>query len=475
MDRDATIRGLTNAVRGPVHAAPEAIERYSRDASHLSCRPLAAVQPLDPDDVVALVGWARRSRTPLVPRGAGSSLDGESVPVPGSVVVDMSGWNAILGVDPEDRTARVGPGLVNLELHRALRPYGLFFPPNPGSWTVSTLGGNVATNASGPRSYRYGPTRAWVRGLELVLGTGERLRCGRPVRKRSVGPELAGLFVGSEGTLGIFTELTLGLAPAPERRVGLVLRLADPGSVSAAATTLRAGGDLRLSSLELLDARCTTELARLSSGRIAPGAPTLLVEVETTQAQEGVLLERFLEVSRGLGLREEPGVYPDADELWTLRGRSSEALDRAFGPRVREDVAVPVSRLSELLALVERLARERGVEAFVYGHIGEASLHPNFGAAPGSALGEQLRHELLDGVLALGGTISSEHGIGLVKRAWVEAELGPVATSLLSAWKRACDPDGILNPGKLYPVDSGASPPPVPSPSGPEAGRTPTR
>lgn len=437
---------------------------YRNDASHLTGAPVAVVRPADSEDVVRLVHWARASRTPLVPRGGGTSLDGESVPPQGAVVVDLSGWDAVGEIDRDSRTVRVGPGVVNYELHRALRRHGLFFPPNPGSWRTCTLGGNVATNASGPRSYRYGPTRAWVRGLEVVLGTGQRLRCGRPkVRKRSAGPELTGLFVGSEGTLGIFTELTLGLAPSPARRTGVAVRLPGPTSIVPVAAALRRAEGLRLSALELLDARCATELSRSSRGRIAPGKPTLLLEVESDTPNDDADLERLLEVLYRTPATDDPAVYPDADDLWTLRGRSSQALDAAIGPRIREDVAVPLGRLSELLGLVEALATRYATEAFVYGHLGEASLHPNFAIAPGSVRGESLRRELLDGTLALGGTISSEHGVGRVKREWLGSELGPEALGLLRAWKATCDPDGILNPGDLYPQSPEAVGSPAPS------------
>ncbi|MCI4331578.1 MAG: FAD-binding oxidoreductase [Thermoplasmata archaeon] len=434
---------------------------------------MACVRPKDPEDLQALVRWARSTRTPLVPRGAGSSLDGESVPPDGGVVIDLSRWDGILEVDPVERLVRVQPGVVNLDLHRALRRHGLFFPPNPGSWTVCTLGGNVATNASGPRSYRYGATRAWVRGLELVLGTGERITCGRWVRKRSLGPELCGLFVGSEGTLGVFTELTLALAEAPERRVGLAVRLEEAGAIERVAHGLRSSAHSPLSSMEFLDERSTDELARLSSGRIQGGAATMLLEVESTDSEETVRLERMLAQLRELGVGTDPTVFPDADAMWTLRGRSSEALDRSVGPRVREDVAVPVARLGELFALVERLAREYQAPSYVFGHLGEGNLHPNFAIAPGSPRGEALRRELLVGALALGGTISAEHGVGAMKRGLVPAELGAVEAGLLWAWKAACDPDGILNPGKLYPNRSADGSPPSPSPSGAATGPTP--
>ena len=221
-------RSLASAVRGRVVTDPSLLARFARDGSHLSGRPSAVVMPADRDDVVALVAWARRHRTPLVARGGGTSLDGESVPPDGGVVVDLSGWSRLLEVDPEGLWARVEPGIVNYDLQRALRPYGSFFPPNPGSWTTSTVGGNVGTNASGMRSFRYGPTRAWVRELTAVLGTGASVHLGTRAAKRSVGPDLLQLFIGSEGTLGIVTEVTVRLAPLPPVRRGVAVPL-PPG------------------------------------------------------------------------------------------------------------------------------------------------------------------------------------------------------------------------------------------------------
>ncbi len=244
---------LARAVRGAVVTEDPELGRLGKDESHVGGVPLAAVRPADPDDVVDLVRWARRHRVALVPRGAGTSLDGESATLDGGVVVDLSGWNEVTEVSAGARSVRVGPGVVNLDLQRALRPYGLFYPPNPGSWATSTVGGNVGTNASGPRSYGYGPTRRWVREIEAVLGTGERVRLGSRAEKRSVGPDLLQLFVGSEGTLGIATELTLRLAPIPEIRQGWAVPLAPKARLGRIAEALGRTSGTGLSAVEYLD------------------------------------------------------------------------------------------------------------------------------------------------------------------------------------------------------------------------------
>jgi len=273
-------RSLERAVRGLVATDAKQRARAGRDGSHLVGRPLAVVRPVDADDVVDLVRWARRSRVPLVPRGGGTSLDGESVPADGAVVVDLSGWNALLEVDPVARWARVGPGIVNRELTRALRPQGLFFPPNPGSWTQSTIGGNLGTNASGMRSFRYGPTRAWVAEVEAVLGTGARVRLGSRVAKRSLGPDLLQLFIGSEGTLGIATEVTVRLARLPAVREGVIVplpRTARLGEVVMRLSGLPASG---LSAVEYLDEGCARALAERRRAPWPRASSLLLLEVE---------------------------------------------------------------------------------------------------------------------------------------------------------------------------------------------------
>jgi glycolate oxidase len=432
---------------------PERVAPFGRDASHLVGRPLAVVAPADPDDVVDLVRWARRSHTPLVPRGGGTSLDGESVPTDGAVVVDLSGWNRIRKVDGDGLWARVEPGVVNWQLQRALSPRGLFFPPNPGSWTTSTIGGNVGTNASGMRSFRYGPTRSWVREVDAVLGTGDWVHLGSRVAKRSVGPDLLQSFVGSEGTLGIATEVTVRLAPVPAMRRGVVVpvpRAARLGRWVASLSRLPESG---LSAVEYLDRGCAAALAEQREARWPSGSSLLLLEVEASSPAESTRrLARLRRALRSLGAGEPVTVFEDADELWTLRGKSGDVLLERYGYHVREDVAVPLDRVDALARELRRIARAENVLFFLFAHLGEGSLHPNYVVDPRTRPAERIRARVLRAARSFGGTISAEHGIGSLKRAFLSEELGAGAIALLWALKRACDPDGILNPGKLYPA-----------------------
>ncbi|MFZ0830238.1 MAG: FAD-binding oxidoreductase [Thermoplasmata archaeon] len=449
LTREAS-EALRAEVAGTVTDDPEALTRFASDASHLVQLPAATVAPRDRDDVQHLVGWARHWRVPLVGRGGGSSLDGESVPPPGGVVVDFSGWNAVIEIDEADRLVRVGPGVVNRDLHRTLASRGLFFPPNPGSWTTSTIGGNTATNASGPRSFRYGSTRTWVRGLEGVLGTGEILRVGHRTRKASTGPDLLGFFVGSEGTLGLFTEITLGLAPSPERRIGLGLAIPDALLFGPTLPRLLRSPAPAFSAIEYLDRSTAAALSRFSSGRLPGDSALLLLELESTAADEDRDLERAAKRLAEAGFSGDPAVYPDADQLWTLRGQSGEAVEDE-GVRVHEDVAVPWSRLDELIEGTRALAAHHEVPVRLFGHLGDGNLHPGFVVDPVSERSRAVRRDLLLLTKRLGGTISAEHGVGALKASYLALEHGDVGVSVLEAFKRRCDPDGILNPGKLYP------------------------
>ncbi|MFY9716683.1 MAG: FAD-binding oxidoreductase [Thermoplasmata archaeon] len=449
---DSPVDSLERAVRGRVRSDSDALRGAGADASHLTGRPLAVVSPEDEEDVRALVLWARARRIPLVARGAGTSFEGESVPVDGAVAVDLASWSVVEEVSIEDRWARVGPGLVNRSLQESVRPHGLFFPPNPGSWSRSTIGGNVATNASGPRSFRYGSTRTWVRELDAVLGNGDRVHLGTKAAKRSVGPDLLPLLVGSEGTLGIITAVTVRLAPLPSVRRGLVVPLKATVLLGALASRLARATPSGLSAVEYVDRETALALGgagmSIGTGREA----LLLLEVEADDSAEADRrTTRIAALLASAGVATAPELFEDADEMWTRRGESGTVLDRRLGPRVREDVAVPVGRIDELLVELRRLAADEAIPLYLYGHLGEGNLHPNFGVDPGSPAADRVRDRTLRAALALGGTISGEHGIGQLKRAYVERELGAPAVAWLWAVKRWCDPDGILNPGKLLP------------------------
>lgn len=453
MPTDALAR-LAARLDGRLRSTAAERLRAGRDASPAVGDPQAVVYPAHLRDLVTLVRWARRTGVPLTARAAGTSLDGESVPTEGGVVVDFGGWNRCRSIDPIERVARVEPGLVNRRLQARAAAYGLFFPPNPGSSDRSTIGGHVATNASGPRSFRYGPTRRWVRGVTAVLGTGETVTWGPAAPKQSMGPDLVALLVGSEGTLGLFAELRVGLALLPERRLGLLVPWAPEQPWADLLAFARGPGGRSISALEYLDPRAAAALDVGGRGGRRPEHGLLLLEIESpTAAEERRSCRAVEQILRSAGADGPIHRFPDSEELWRLRGAAGSAIDPGGSPRVREDVAVPRRRIDELRRRLDRIAREEGVPMILYGHLGEASLHPNFRVDPRSPKGVRIRAGILRAAQALGGTASAEHGIGSIKRAFVGAEIGGPGLRLLRGVKRILDPDGILNPGKLYPPE----------------------
>jgi D-lactate dehydrogenase len=455
----ASLAGLRDALESPVATDPQSLAAASHDASFVKGTADAVVRPRDTKEVVALVRWARSHRVPLTARGGGTSLDGESVPVSGGIVVDFSGWTTMGPVDAAGRTVQVGPGVVNRELHARLSGTGLFFPPNPGSWRSCTIGGNVGTNASGPRSFRYGPTRRWVHAAEVVLGTGEVAHLGPVTAKRSVGPELLDLIVGSEGTLALVTRVTLGLARSPARRCGVMVPVPDPTSVGSLAFAIASRVSLPTSAVEYVDATVAAALRTRADSRLPPGGALLLLELESEGAgAESEALSELDAVLRRSGVTEAASVAPDADRMWTVRGEAGEMLGRSTGASVREDVAVPVERVDRLLARLGEIAVAESVELHVYGHIGQGNLHPTFAVDPAGEKGRRVRSRTWEAARSLGGTVAGEHGVGSVKRDEVAVELGDAAVRVLRGWKELCDPDGILNPGKLLPPSDGPAP-----------------
>lgn len=428
----------------------ERLDAVSRDASPVAGRAEAWVSPRDAEEVVELVRWARAHHVPLVARGAGTSLEGESVPVRGGVVVDFSAMNHLLELRPDDLTVKVEPGIINYELQQALAPHGLFYPPNPGSWETSTIGGNASTNASGFRSFRYGPTRAWVTRVEGVLGTGERFVAGNLSQKRSAGPELLPLLIGSEGTLALFTSLTLKVAPLPEVRIGLAVAVPPGKDLGAIARALARGRAHGLSALEWVDARVASMLAKHTSLPLDPGAGALLLEVEATEGTEEAALVQLGRRLKEVGVTGEPRAFPDANALWRARGRAGAVLDETLGPRMREDLGVPLSRWDGLLDRVGAIAAAEKVGLVAYAHLGEGNLHPNFLVDPASPTAARIRERLAALVRELDGTVSAEHGLGALKGGWYDEEHGAVAAGHLRALKRDLDPDGVLNPGKIF-------------------------
>jgi D-lactate dehydrogenase (quinone) len=395
---------------------------YGYDNSRRQAMPAAVALPATRAQVQALVRACRAHRVPIVARGRGTNTTGAAVPDAGGVVVSFERMQRIIDIRPGDRCAVVEPGVLNGDLQRALRPHGLFWPPDPTSADFSSVGGNLACNAGGPRAVKYGASRDNVLALTAVAGTGELLTCGTATTKGSTGYDLQRLLVGSEGTLALIVEATLKLTPLPAARVALRAVYADVDAAAAAVARLMAQ-PVAPSMLEFMDGDA------LALRAAASGAGCLSVEPAADDAAR--------------------------ERLWAARKALSPAL-RALAPgKINEDVVVPVSRIPELVRGVRALAQAVALPIVCFGHAGNGNLHVNLMYDPADADQRRRAHEAMAQVFALalglGGTLSGEHGIGTAKRDFMPQAVDAPTLAMMRAVKAAFDPDGILNPGKLLP------------------------
>ncbi len=445
---DATLlRDLDAVCPGRVSRAPADLSAAARDASSLpGTPPEAVVWPLTTEEVAAVVGLAAAHRVPLTARGAGSSLEGNPIPVHGGIVLDCSRMHEVLAVRAEDLQVDVQPGVVYASLNRQLRPHGLFFPPSPGgSAELATVGGMVANNASGIYSLKYGGTRDHVRAATVVTGGGTVLHLGNRCRKSSSGYHLLGLMVGSEGTLGIVTELTLALAgvPAARRQGGFQF----PNAAAAARATaevVRFGVDV--AAIEFLDAATVGALNRFADFGL-PVAPLLLLEVHGSEAGVGETWATASDVLIGAGGSPLP-----LTEAWKIREQATRAIEaqQPDAATVRADLAIPIGALPALVEACQRETAARGLVVHLFGHAGIGILHALVLAdETARAAADAARDALVETVLSLGGSCSGEHGMGLGNRRY--AARGPgSALALMQGIKSLFDPHGILNPGKIW-------------------------
>ena len=447
---DAMLAALEQLLPDRVSRRPADLAAAAHDASSLpAARPDAVVWPLSTDDVVAVVRLASERAIPLTARGAGSSLEGNPIPVRGGIVLDCSRMTRVIAVRPEDLQVDVEPGIVYAALNRELRPHGLFFPPSPGgSADVATIGGMVANNASGIYSVKYGGTRDHVRAATVVTGTGELLRLGNRCRKSASGYHLLGLLVGSEGTLAIATELTLALAGRPAARRQGGFRFADATAAArATAELIRFGIDV--AAVEFLDDRTIAALNRFGAFDLVE-APALLLEVHGSEAGVAEAWQAAEDVVRGTG--GVPLVLPEGRDAWTIREHATRAIAalRPTAATVRADLAIPIGALPTLVARAAAIARERALAIHLFGHAGIGILHALVLADDAERpAAEAARDALVDAALALGGSCSGEHGMGLGNRRYAVREHGS-AVRLMQGVKALFDPRSILNPGKIW-------------------------
>lgn len=444
------LRQLRDALPERVSTRQADLEAASHDESSLpAVLPGAVVWPLSTDEVVGVVRIAAAGRVPLTARGAGSSLEGNPIPVQGGIVLDCSRMAEIVAVRPDDLQVDVQPGVVYAALNRSLRPHGLFFPPSPGgSADVATIGGMAANNASGIYSVKYGGTRDHVRALTVVTGTGDVLRLGNRCRKSATGYHLLGLMIGSEGTLGIVTELTLALAGLPPARRQGGRLFPDPAAAArATAELVRYGIDV--AAVEFLDARTVAALNRYR-GYGLPERPCLLVEVH---GSAGGVEEAWLAAEDVLAAAGgEPLALPHGQDAWGIREHATRSIAalRPGAATVRADLAIPIGALPALVDACARESRTHAMDVHLFGHAGIGILHALVLAdAAERPRAERMREALVAHALALGGACSGEHGMGLGNRAFARREHGP-AVDYMARVKTVFDPHGILNPGKIW-------------------------
>ena len=430
---------------------------YGYDNSRRQAMPQAVVFATQEAEVQALVALCHQEGIPLIPRGRGTGTTGATVPDRGGIVLSLERMNRILEIAPDDRLAVVEPGLTNEALQGALAERGFFWPPDPTSAAVCTLGGNLAYNSAGPRAVKYGTPRDNTLGLRAVTGTGALLKTGVRTTKGVVGYDLTRLLIGSEGTLGIITQATLRLTPLPEAKRAL-RAVYDHINGAAAAVAAIMAQPVTPCALEIMDAAALA-LARDHGGlRLPDGAGALLmIEVDGSAACIERAADAVADAARVPGLLEL-GVASSAAEtaaLWKARKALSPALRKAAPKKINEDVVVPVSRIPELVAGLQAISGRYGIPIVNFGHAGNGNLHTNLllnPAIPGQMeRAQDCLGEVFHLVLRLDGTLSGEHGVGLEKRDHIAEELGPVSLELMRAIKRQFDPRGILNPGKGLP------------------------
>ena len=432
---------------------------YAYDATARKFLPDAVVFPADKSQISEILKLANREKFIVVPRGSGSGMTGGALAVNGGGVLVTSRLNRILEIDGDNLVARVEPGVITGDFHAAVEQLGLFYPPDPASSAFSTLGGNVAECAGGPRAVKYGVTRDYVLGLTVVLPNGDIIRTGVATAKGVVGYDLTRLITGSEGTLGIIVEMTLRLLPLP-REVRTMTAVFNDMRAAAETVSLIFRKGVIPRTIEYMDnnsIRCVEKT--LQAALPVDAAAILLLEVDGSPAENREALARLTEICRGNGAVDvqQAENKAAADRLWRARKAISPAL-YAFGPdKINEDIVVPRNRIPDMVEKIRRIGEETGLVTASFGHAGDGNIHVNIMLDKNDR--EQLRkaekavEELFDYTISLGGTLSGEHGVGISKAGYLSKEIGPSEMALMKSIKTVFDPHNILNPGKIFPAE----------------------
>ncbi len=437
--------------------SPESRIAYSYDATAMAPQlPLAAVRPATADQISRILVLANEEKFPIVPRGSGTGLSGGAIPLENSIVLLTNHWNRILEIDQENLTATVEPGVITADLHQAVEQLGFIYPPDPGSSSICTLGGNVAENSGGLRGLKYGVTKNYVLGMEVVLPTGEILHTGGKSVKDVAGYNLKDVLTGSEGTLGIFTKLLLKIIPKPETYRTM---LAFFSSMDDAAKTVSAiiAAKITPAMLEFLDnttIRCVEDYAHL--GLPVDTAAILLIEVDGRRQvveEDAALIADICTKHHAVNVTVAQSEQ-ESTRLKAARRSAFTSLARVKPTTIMEDVAVPRADLARLVERIDRIGKKNGVMIGNFGHAGDGNLHPNYLTNERDkeefARAEKTVFEVEEAAIEMGGTITGEHGVGLYKKRLLEKMVGSPSITMMRTLKKMMDPNNILNPGKVF-------------------------
>jgi len=456
---DTTFRKLQEIV-GNAYCSrkKEDLVCYAYDATAAKYLPDAVLFPGNSQEISAIINLANEDGFSVIPRGSGSGMTGGSLAVQGGVILVMRRFNRILGIDKDNLIAHVEPGVVTARFHQAVEKEGLFYPPDPSSSEFSTLGGNLAECAGGPRAIKYGVTRDYVLGLEAVLPTGEIIHAGVRTAKGVVGYDLTRLLVGSEGTLGIITRITVRLLPLPEAIRAMTAVFPSLEKAAETVSEIIAQGIIPRA-LEFMDnasIRCVE--SHLKADLPVEAGALLLIEVDGKLEAVDNLIKQLATVCMSQGAEHIKFAETKSEiaDLWKARKAISPALFQ-YGPdKINEDIVVPRSRIPDMVRRIEALKEKTGLTMVSFGHAGDGNIHFNIMLDKKNKddlkKAEAAIDTLFEYTLDLGGTISGEHGVGITKAPYIAKEIGPAELNLMKKIKKIFDPNGILNPGKIFPT-----------------------
>ncbi len=430
---------------------------YGFDGSFGQFKPERVVQPISREEVAEVLKLANKHSIPVYPRGQGTCLSGGPLPVKGGIVLDTCRMTSKLIIDSENLTAVVSPGIITSKIKEAVDKEGYFYPPDPSSAHVSTIGGNIAENSGGPRGLKYGVTGNYVLGLEVVTPEGEIINTGGRTIKNVTGYNLTSLIVGSEGTLGVVTEITLKLIPKPKSRVSLLAVFDDLGDSGRAISGILSSG-IMPSAMEIIDKYCINAVENYNpAGYPTDAAAILLIELDGHPKAIEEEIRQIDQMCREIGARDVQSAVEEGEQnkLWEARKLVSPAIAKIKPTKISEDATVPRSKIPEMFERLNEIREKYNIELVVFGHAGDGNLHPNILTDKRDKdeikRVEMAVSEIFEAAIDLGGTLSGEHGIGTMKAPFMEKELGHIGLDMMKRIKEVWDPNNIMNPEKIFP------------------------